>query len=250
MGSDVILDKGFSKTRLYKIYYQILSRCYKPYNINYKRYGAKGIKMCKEWKNSYANFYNWAIKNGYSESLTIDRIDGNLGYSPENCRWVTYKEQNNNRCSNVYFVYQGKRKTMMEWSEQLGISYTTLQKRYARFGNNPEKIFSNEGYKDIYIEYNGQNLPIIEWSKITGLSRNTIYKRVVQRKWDIEKALTTPLGCTVGKHGMKKVCCLETGEIFNSIADAGKYINRNSTNIKACCDKRRNTCGGYHWVWA
>lgn len=243
------LEKGYSKTRLYKIYYRMLSRCYKK-STSSKYYKDKGITVCEEWRTSYYNFYNWAIENGYNETLTIDRINGMGNYEPANCRWVTYKEQNNNRCSNVVFLYQGQTKTMHEWAEILGISYVTIQERYARFGNDPEKIFNKNGYKNIYLEYNGVKLSIIEWSKITGLSRDTIYKRAIQKKWDIEKALTTPIGVTVGKQGMKKVRCIETGVIYESVAEAGRVTKRQKANIKACCIGKRKTCGGYHWEWA
>ena len=123
------LNKGFSKTRLYKIYYQMLARCYKPNNINYKNYGAKGIRVCEEWKKSYSNFYNWSMKNGYSENLTIDRIDGSLGYSPNNCRWVTMKVQSENRKKRNIELSNNpnaKRVNMYSLSGQLIKTYNTI----------------------------------------------------------------------------------------------------------------------------
>lgn len=92
---------------------------------NNKDYGGRGITICKEWK-EFENFYNWAINNGYKENLTIDRINVNGNYEPDNCRWVTQYFQNRNQRSNRIITYNGKTLCLTDWSKLLNIPYTTL----------------------------------------------------------------------------------------------------------------------------
>lgn len=117
--------KAKNNPRLYRVYQSIRTRCYNPNNQNYYLYGGRGIKLCSEWLAFY-NFCDWALANGYNENAefgkcTIDRIDPDKDYSPSNCRWVSMREQNNNRRNNRKITYNGITRTAAEWARETGI---------------------------------------------------------------------------------------------------------------------------------
>lgn len=117
---------GLSYTKFYEVYRGILKRCYDPNAINYADYGGRGITVCEEWKHDAKAFYDWAMANGWAEGLTIDRIDVNGPYSPDNCRWVTPKAQASNKRSNRMITYEGRTMTLSEWAEYKGMNKQTL----------------------------------------------------------------------------------------------------------------------------
>jgi len=124
--SNALKKHGMFGTNIYKRYYSIKNRCYNKRDKNYKNYGARGITMCTDWvdeKNGFLNFYNLAIKNGYKKDLTIDRIDNNKGYYPENCRWVNYKEQVRNRRNSLYLKTNKGKEYLKDFCERVGIKY-------------------------------------------------------------------------------------------------------------------------------
>lgn len=120
---------GDSTTRLYGIWNGMRHRCLDKKHISYHRYGGRGIKVCEEWDESYENFKEWAINNGYQEEFSIDRIDNNKNYSPSNCKWSSIKEQCNNRENNNKLTFNGVNKTVAEWSVETGLPYHTIHKR-------------------------------------------------------------------------------------------------------------------------
>lgn len=119
---------GDSGKRLYYIWKSMKARCTLKTNTSYKRYGGRGITVCKEWED-YQTFKKWALENGYNDKLTIDRINSNGNYEPTNCRWATPKEQANNTRRNRLITAYGKTMTMTQWSEMTGIKVATIWAR-------------------------------------------------------------------------------------------------------------------------
>lgn len=130
------------KDRLHKIWGNVIQRCENPKNDKFNRYGGRGIKIYPEWRFSYLAFREWALNNGYSDNLTIDRIDVNGDYEPTNCRWTTIKVQANNKRNNVLITYNGETHTISEWSDITGIRYSNIQTRF-RKGLPLEQVFFN-----------------------------------------------------------------------------------------------------------
>lgn len=123
---------GGKPSHLYRVWDGMKARCYNPKKTYYPIYGGRGIKMCDEWHYSFEAFRDWAMANGYANNLTIDRIDNNGDYCPENCRWVTIKEQNNNKSNSHYLIYNGEKKTIAQWAEETGFSFHLLYLRIAK----------------------------------------------------------------------------------------------------------------------
>lgn len=130
---------GLSDKRLYHIWKGMLKRCYNVKLKEYKHYGGRGISVCEEWLDSIdgmKNFYDWAMANGYDENAkqwdcTIDRIDNNGNYEPNNCRWASIKEQANNKRNNVSVNYKGViYPSLSSFADAFSIDYNSFQKKY------------------------------------------------------------------------------------------------------------------------
>lgn len=120
-------------TKLYKVWFAIKERCFNPNNKSFHNYGGRGITICKEWINDYASFRDWSYENGYQEGLSIDRIDNNGNYSPDNCRWTSRKVQGNNRRNNLFYTLDGRTQSVAQWAEELGIKHNTLLLRLEKW---------------------------------------------------------------------------------------------------------------------
>lgn len=130
---------GKTNTRLYKIYSKMKERCYNANYPEYYLYGGRGISVCEEWLSDFMVFYDWANANGYDRKLSIDRIDSDGNYEPENCRWADNYTQGNNKRNNIILTHNGETMTMPEWARKLNLPYSTLANR-RRKGKTVEEI--------------------------------------------------------------------------------------------------------------
>lgn len=187
-------------SRLNAIYLGMKYRCCNPSDKRYKNYGAKGISVCKEWLNSeriehapnitkgWISFRKWALANGYSDNLTLDRIDNKKGYSPQNCRWVDMKTQQNNRSNNHLVTYNGKTQTLAQWCDELKLNRPSITSRIVTMGWTVERAFTEEIKKKKLISFNGKEQTLSDWCSELKLNFARVYARIYKLHWSVERA--------------------------------------------------------------
>lgn len=120
---------GLSNTKLHRVWWGMIERCYKKHHKSFLEYGGRGVSVCDEWRSDFKNFYDWAIENGYKDGLTIDRINNNGNYEPTNCRWVTQSENARNRRTARIINFNGVKHSLVEWAEITGLKPNTITER-------------------------------------------------------------------------------------------------------------------------
>lgn len=171
---------GMFGTRLYNVWHTMKERCYVPSQTSYPNYGGRGIKVCPEW-HDFIPFMEWSYQTGYDENAprgqcTLDRIDPNGDYCPENCRWVDSSIQANNRTDNVYIEYNGKIDTLTNHARRVGISPTLAEDRKIK-GKSVEEIFSTEKLRKIKkVAQYDKNMNLIKiWDSCTDVCEENNY---------------------------------------------------------------------------
>lgn len=204
--------------RLWNIYHSMKKRCYNENCKRYKDYGGRGIEVCDEWLAGFDFFAEWAYQNGYEENLTIDRENNDGDYTPQNCRWITNKEQCNNTRANLYIEYKGRKQTLTKWCEELNLRYYTVQRRLKN-GWEVEKAFTKpsqqqESFSRLCKEHN--------------INPTTVICRI-KAGWSKEEALNTPTkgrGAGASDYGRaKNVMCAECGKEFTPKNAIHKYCS-------------------------
>lgn len=154
--------------RLYRTFYNMIHRCYRKKQEDYPRYGGQGIRVCDEWRNNYKAFETWALNNGYSDDLTLDRIDYELDYSPNNCRWVDILTQNNNQKSNIMFIIEYHKASLRRICEVFDINYKTEEQYYKKNGYDAtliDLVYKTQCLILFYDKDTDINLPLLRTKK-------------------------------------------------------------------------------------
>lgn len=136
------IDIDNTKTRIHQIWTNMKTRCLNPNVPAFKDYGGRGISVCEEWMKSFSSFYHWALQNGYSTALTLDRIDVNGNYEPSNCKWSTKEEQSRNRRFNRRITYNGKNLTIGEWAKEVNLTWNIIAWRLDSGWSIEEALFT------------------------------------------------------------------------------------------------------------
>lgn len=133
---------GWHDTRLHRIWWAMISRCTYRGDTNFRFYGGRGIKVCREWRDGFEPFRDWALAHGYSDELSIDRIDPDGNYEPSNCRWATKVEQANNKRNSKFVTVNGRTHTVAQWCGILGVRKSAIYEAEKRCGIKPEVFVS------------------------------------------------------------------------------------------------------------
>lgn len=172
--------------RLYSIYNGIKKRCYNPNENRYKDYGGRGIVMGNEWlnpTNGFDNFVEWSLNNGYTEEMTIERIDVNGDYRPENCKWITSKEQAFNKRDTRWVDYKGEHVQLIVLCERLGVTYDTVHDRIYKRGWSVEEAIEKPS---------NRTDSLMSKCRERGINYGTVRDRITKLGWSEERALNTP----------------------------------------------------------
>lgn len=184
---------------LYKAYWRMMIRAYDKNMDCYKNYGGRGIIVCEEWcnkENGFNNFYNWSIQNGFYydkqgtkyNNCTLDRIDNDKGYSPDNCRWVSRKVQNNNKRDNINYEIDGKTMSLRAWCGEYNMPYLPVYLRVKRRGWDIKKaLFTPIGGCSL-LSYKGESKTPNEWAKEYGIAKSSFSYHIKNGK-DVEQVL-------------------------------------------------------------
>ncbi len=179
---------GMRNTRIYGVWTGMLDRCYNKKGKDYHNYGLRGIRVYSKWRNSFENFF--VDMGNKPKNLSLGRIDNDGNYEPGNCRWETYQQQQNNRRSNHLVTYKGKTQTLKQWSEELGISYTTISDRINKHHWEIEDALTRpQRTYQTMITYKDKTMNISQWAKELNMGRRSLNERI-NKGWSIEDVFT------------------------------------------------------------
>ena len=211
--------------RLWHIWNGIKKRCLFENDARYHQYGGRGIKMDMSWAESFDYFADWALANGYRDDLTIERIDVNGDYCPDNCTWITIRDQANNKRDTIWVDYHGRRVQLIKICNEKGLKYDAIHNRITVMGWDAEKaidtpLHTNEG-------------SLLSKCNALGLNYPTVRDRINKLGWTEKEALSTPTGR--GRHGR----ALIHGNMTGICDRCGKKFEKVNGRQKFCSDECR-----------
>lgn len=182
---------GESRTRLYHTWKAIRGRCNNPNIRSYKDYGARGITVCEEWSD-YLTFKDWALQNGYNDTLSIERIDVNKGYCPENCCWIPMNEQSKNRRNTYLSKLSSEDAAIVKQALADGFDRNLIWYRITKMNMSASDAVADKDYRFRYITCRGKTQSMSDWAREVGLNPATLKERLDNFGWPLEEALRRP----------------------------------------------------------
>ncbi len=191
-----------STTRIYRTYRNMMDRCFNPNHRAFHNYGGRGVTVCEEWCKSYKAFYDWAYANGYDPSLSglensLDRIDVDGDYCPENCRWISMSEQQKNRRETIRLLFNGEAHTLQEWAKITGLDAQTIYRRVVQWHWPVKRVLTEAVRKTNQArEYHLPDGTVVSLAKIaelSGVQIDTAWRRLNRLGWSVKE-------CIAGKH--------------------------------------------------
>lgn len=178
---------------MYRVWVSMKQRCHNPKSKAFGLYGARGIGVCDRWLHSFANFDR--DMGPRPPGLTVERIDNDGPYSPDNCRWATRAEQNRNRRGRLRFTFQGRTQILAEWAREFGISSGTLRHRLLTFHWPIERALTAppdcaQKSANRYLTFRGETLTVVQWATRLGIKHRTLTTRLNKLRWPVERALS------------------------------------------------------------
>lgn len=187
-------NHGLSGHRLFAIWRGMIGRCHNPKSQAYVGYGGRGIFVCERWQAPAAFIAD--MDPSFTEGMTLDRINNEAGYSPENCRWADRREQAFNRRSNTAITFDGRTQAVFEWAKEIGIPPRTLWARIKQGWSAQDALtlpVSNTMKRASLVNFEGVTATIYEHARARGLKPDAVAQRIRRKGWNLEQALNTPV---------------------------------------------------------
>lgn len=211
--------------RLWNIWHKMKRRCFNEKDPRYHQYGGRGITVCDSWVASFDNFVDWALENGYADDLTIERIDVNGNYCPENCTWITRKEQAYNKRDTIWIDYKGRHIQLKKLCEEKGLRYDAINNRIVAMKWDVERAIDEPIYSN--------ERSLMSACKEKNLNYGTVRDRITKLGWTREEALAVPTGR--GRHTGKQI----HGDLHAVCDRCGNQYIKTHGRQRFCCEKCR-----------